>query len=232
MSDIRQKVQDFYNQAGEYFSKTRQRSKEEDANWAEVRCYLAKLKDGDRVLDLGCGNGRLLTGVKAKIDYLGVDFSKTLLEEARKLHPREIFIQGDIAEEEVWDKVGRRKFEAIFCIATLHHLPTREQQLFVLRKIKERLKKGGFVYISVWNLWQKRYLKYHLDLKTKSQNWRWLYVPFMKKWRRFCFAFNRAYLAELMQEAGFKIERLFYADREGEESDFLRGRNLVGVGKI
>ncbi len=183
------------------------------------------------MLDLGCGNGRLLTGIKAKVDYIGVDFSETLLKEAKKLHPGKKFIQGDISQDEVWQKIGQQQFEAIFCVATLHHLPSREQHLKVLREIKQHLMDDGFAYISVWNLWQKRYLKYHLDLKTKTRNWRWIYVPFMSKWKRFCFSFDKAYLARLILNAGLKIEKLFYAGKAGQETKVLEGRNLVAVVK-
>ncbi len=229
MDDISKSVQAFYNEAGEYFSKTRQRKQGENANWKEVEPYLEKLKDGNRVLDLGCGNGRLLTGIKTEIDYLGIDFSETLLREARKLHPRAEFKQGDITDQKLWQEIGALKFKAIFCLATLHHLPKKKQHLIVLKEIKNHLQKGGFAYISVWNLWQRRYWRHHFDWKIKIKNPRWVYIPFMNRWQRFCFAFDKSYLSSLVKSVGFNIERVFYADAMGKETDFIKGRNLVIV---
>ncbi len=182
-----------------------------------------------KVLDLGCGNGRLLTGIKVEVEYLGVDFSKTLLQEAKKLHPKKQFVEADITSSEFWKSLGSKTFDAIFCVATLHHLPKSDQHLKVLKGIEKHLSKKGFAYISVWNLWQKKYLKYHLDLKTKIRNPRWVYVPFMNRWQRFCFAFNKAYLASLINKTNLKIEKIFYADKDGKVTDNLKGRNLVVI---
>lgn len=230
MSDIIKSVQQFYNEAGEYFSKTRQkRYGGDDATWPEMRPYLAELKKDDRVLDLGCGNGRLLTGIKAEVEYLGVDFSETLIEEARKLHPQEKFVLGDITSSETWKKING-KYDAIFCVATLHHLPERKQHLYVIRQAKKHLKRSGVLYISVWNLWNKRYWVYHLrSVGMKLRNWRWLRVPFAGKWERFCFAYDKRYLSRLVKDAGLEIEELYYSDGKGGKSGIFGGRNLVAV---
>lgn len=233
MSDIRDQVQQFYDEAGLYFSKTRQKTYGGvDATWAEIRPYLSRVHDGDRILDLGCGNGRLLTGIKANVEYVGVDFSKTLLDEALKLHPKRRFVRGDISKPSSWKKLGRGKYDAIFCVATLHHVPEHKQQLYVLKQAKTYLKKGGFVFVSAWNLWQFRYAKHHLQhVGMKLKNVRWLSVPFARKWDRFCFAFDKAYMAKLMLDAGLEVEDVYYSDGEGGKTDAFQGKNIVGVGR-
>lgn len=214
-------VRDFYNTSGEYFSKTRTRL------WPEIEPYLEKLKAGDLVLDLGCGNGRLLTGIEKDVDYLGIDFSQTLVNKAKKLHPKRKFAIADITQESTWKPLP--KFDAIFCIAVLHHIPTRKMQLSFLKRMHVHAKKKGFVFISVWNLWQPKYWKYHLSrksLKLKSQNPRWLYFPFQRKYSRFLVTFDRRYLTNLLSAAGFKKIKLFYSGKNGEQTNFLFGRNL------
>ena len=233
MSDIRDQVQQFYDESGEYFSKTRQKTYGGvDATWAEIRPYLARLKDGDRVLDLGCGNGRLLTGIKAKTEYVGVDFSKTLLSEARKLHPKQAFVLGDISKPSSWKKLGRGKYDAIFCVATLHHIPETRQQLYVFKQAKKYLKGGGFIFASVWNLWQFRHAKLHLQsMGSKLSNIRWVYVPFAGTWDRFCFAFDKVYMVRLLNDAGMEVSELYYSDGEGGQTNSFRGHNLVAVAR-
>ena len=176
--------------------------------WPEVVPYINLLKKGDKVLDVGCGNGRLLTAINKEITYTGFDFSETLINEARSLHPENDFRLKDVLE--TWGELG--KYEAIFCIAVLHHIESREKQLDALVKIRQHLKKDGFAYLSVWNLWQSNYLKWHLrSLLTKRNHWRWLYVPFQKKYQRFCFAFDKRYLEKLLKDAGLRTEKIFYA---------------------
>ena len=64
-----------YERISSSFSASRNRP------WPDVDYALKKyLKDGSRVLDIGCGNGRLVHSLfKSKnIDYLGFDNSKSL----------------------------------------------------------------------------------------------------------------------------------------------------------
>ena len=225
MKNLVESVRDFYNSSGEYFSKTRAYL------WPEISPYLDKIKEGDCVLDLGCGNGRLLSGIKTKVNYLGIDFSQTLLSEAEKLHPGYKFLLADITKKETWDDLP--KFNAIFCVATLHHIPTKKRQLFILRKARRYLKKEGFLYLSVWNLWQSKYLKHHISVKSlslKIVNWRWLYFPFQGTHHRFCVALDKGYLKNLLNNAGFKKIDLFYSGKSGAKTNVFKAKNLCAIG--
>lgn len=179
--------------------------------------YLHQLKPGSRVLDLGCGNGKLVTGLPAGVEYIGTDFSETLLEEARRLHPEHEFRYSDVTSEDDWAKLG--KFDAIFCVAVLHHIPTRKQQVYILREIKHHLKSGGFVFLTVWNLWQERFLQYHLETHVE--------VPYNKKWKRYCVAYDVQTITELFTLAGLEIKEIYYADKAGERIEITQGENLV-----
>jgi 2-polyprenyl-3-methyl-5-hydroxy-6-metoxy-1,4-benzoquinol methylase len=190
--------------------------------------YLQKLKVGQRVLDIGCGNGKLVSGLPEGVEYTGTDFSKTLLQEAKKLYPDHEFLYGNVAEPEHWEQLGM--YDAIFCVAVLHHIPEKEQQIFVLREAKKHLKKGGFLYLTVWNLWQEKFLQNHLDsadLKVKDE--KWVEVPYNKEWKRFCVAYDIQSLMDVVSEAGWDAQDIFYADRDGHRSDLMHGQNLVCI---
>ena len=76
---ILEKVKTDYAVIAPHFSQTRQKF------WDEMRDFAESLGPGDRVLDLGCGNGRLYEVLKEKsIDYTGVDNSPELLGFAKK----------------------------------------------------------------------------------------------------------------------------------------------------
>lgn len=233
MEDIITSVQQMYDEIGKHFSRTRQKTYGNggSSNWPVTDTYLSKLKAGQSVLDIGCGNGKLVSGLPEGINYTGTDFSKTLLAEAKKLYPAHDFYFGNVIESRHWEKLGM--YNAIFCVAVLHHIPEKEQQLFVLREAKKHLKKNGFLYLTVWNLWQEKFLQHHLDSgHLKKIDEKWVEIPYDKKWKRFCVAFNIQSLTDLLTEAGWDVQEMFYADREGNKSDIVRGQNLVAVATL
>lgn len=215
-------MQDFYNQAGVHFSRTRQKKYGSgSSNWVVTDQYLSRLKATQSVLDLGCGNGKLVTGLPNGVAYLGTDFSETLLSEAKQLHPDHEFRYGDVLDSKDWERLGQ--YDAIFCVAVLHHIPKRENQVYVLSEIKKHLKRDGFVFLTVWNLWQERFLQYHLETHVE--------VPYNNKWKRYCVAYGLPELMKLCEAAGLEIEEIFYANRDGNKSDIQNGENLVVVGR-
>jgi len=72
-----------YNDIAEQFNETRQKH-----SWQELIKLAKKVKSGSSVLDVGCGNGRLLKILPSNIKYLGVDSSKKLLNLAQQQHPQ------------------------------------------------------------------------------------------------------------------------------------------------
>ncbi len=216
MSDIVTQVKETYERIAPYFSRTRVNA------WPEMKMFQEKLKNGDKVLDLGCGNGRLLNGVDADIEYLGVDFSGRLILEAKDLHPDFEFWEIDVLDEKFWSDLG--KFDAIFAVALLHHLPERKQQLWVLKQIGKHLKKDGWAYLSVWNLWKTKFWGEHLkSWRLKIKNWRWVMIPFQHKIPCFYTALDKKYLSSLIKESDLEIESVYFSEKK---------RNIVGIAKI
>jgi 2-polyprenyl-3-methyl-5-hydroxy-6-metoxy-1,4-benzoquinol methylase len=228
---IVQQVKDHYNTISAHFSQTRTKPL-----WAEILPFVKSVKSGSRVLDVGCGNGRLLTELSSKkIDYLGIDISKGLIELAKQRFPSRRFLIRDITEEESWARIG--KFDTVFCLAALHHIPDRERQYLVLKQIFEHTKPGGKLVISVWNLWQTRYWKMHLEqiLKKKSyNNFSYLWIPYKisdgkkvtKQVNRFCKAFLPGELLNLVKQAGFKIDTFYFTSRGQTRMSIFKGQNF------
>ena len=102
----------------------------------------------------------------------------------------------------------------------------------MLKAAREHLKSDGFMYLTVWNLWQGKFLQNHLDsLELKKIDEKWVEVPYNKDWKRFCVAFDVQSLTDVLTEAGWEIQELYYADREGKRSDIMHGQNLVAVAR-
>ncbi len=123
------------------------------------------------VLDVGCGNGRLISflspllykeGVGGGIHYTGIDASTGMIEQARILHPDCDFHVADMRKLPFDD----HSFDIIFAIASFNHMLTKEDQEKTLLEIFRVLKPDGYLCMTNWNLWRP-------TLKEKS--W-WKYV--------------------------------------------------------
>jgi alkylated DNA repair protein alkB family protein 8 len=191
--------------------------------WPEVEKLAGPVKDGDRVLDVGCGNGRLLKAFGGKnINYLGVDNSKKLIEVARKNRRLETgnwkFVNGDLLE---LDKLPEKDFDYVFCLAVLHHLPGQELRIEALKQMKSKLKPGGKLVVTVWNLWarakfrklilkfswQKLFGKNQMDLGDILFSWK--NSQGQEVSQRYYHAFTKGALKEISLAAGLKMEKLY-----------------------
>lgn len=223
-------VQKMYDESGTQWNATRRKKYVHTLNWPVIQKYLDTLPGGSSILDVGCGNGRLVSGLPENALYTGIDFSRTLLHEAKKNFPDYDFRYANIVEESAWEALGR--YNAVFCIAVLHHIPERDQQIFVLKHMKSHTEQGGFLCLSVWNLSQERFLQYHLDsLELKKGNDRWVEIPFAKKWKRFCFQMDIPYLVDIMSTAGWDITEIYFSDNAGRKSDIQTGQNIVVIAR-
>ncbi len=108
-------------------------------------------KSGQNILDIGCGRGEIvLWASELGANGYGIDYSKDaikLANEAYKARRKQIlgkvkFLQMDAKEI---DKIPV-KFDAIYMTEVLEHLYPEEQDI-VLKLIKKKLKKDGFLFV-------------------------------------------------------------------------------------
>lgn len=194
------------------------------ASWRELSIFNDLVKDGDRVLDLGCGNGRLIELFVGKnIDYLGVDNSKNLIDIAKKHHPNNNFLLADALNLSLEDKT----FDAIFSIAVLHHIPSRELRIKFFNEAKRILKPNGILVLTVWNLLTRKtilsYLRCSLlkGLGLSKLDFGDLFVSWSDKANRYYHLFSKGELERLAKEAGFEVNKvgLAKAYRGGRRSN-------------
>ncbi len=116
------------------------------AFWSELNHSRSLVKSGDKVLDLGCGYGRLIKMFEGlTIDYHGLDHSAKLITLARARYPSSRFSQGDVRTLPYDNEL----FDSVWMIALLHHLPvsaSRKAPAEAARVIKP----NGRMIITVW----------------------------------------------------------------------------------
>lgn len=177
-----------YEEIAEHYTETRKKQL-----WPELRDLCAGIKDGDKILDLGCGSGKLLDAFTDKdIRYLGIDTCDKLLDSAKKrfsdlyLQDEEIkaslrlkqenisFQNGDVLNLGALNEVD---FDYVFSIAVLQHIPGRNLQVQALKQLKNKVSDNGKIIISVWNMrseaWQKK--------NFRGLIWKFFFLKLIKK---------------------------------------------------
>lgn len=203
-----------YDEIADDFNETRKKYL-----WPELVKLTRLAKEGGRVLDVGCGNGRLTEAFLGKnIAYLGLDQSEKLLKHARRNYPDRVFRAGNVFD---LNKEKEIDFDVVFCVAVLHHLPGRDLRLAALRQLKNKIKPDGRIVIVVWNLWRqpayRRLIRRFFLLKLIKKN-RMDFGDIVFDWknsgqkglsRRYYHAFSKRELKKLFKKAGLRVEKLY-----------------------
>lgn len=113
-------------------------------SWGERMVALLPLKGTERILDIGCGDGRVTQKIAVRVpggEVVGVDASKGMISAARK-H------ETDTLRFEVLEVNGisfHQQFDVVFSHAALHWV--RDHRL-LLHKVYQALRPGGYARLN------------------------------------------------------------------------------------
>ena len=110
----------------------------------EARLVDAMLPRGARVLDAGCGQGRIggfLAGVGH--DVVGVDGDPVLVAEAEKEHPAATWVVGDLAELDLPAAGIPEPFDVIVCAGNVVTFLAESTRREVLRRMRAHVRDDG-----------------------------------------------------------------------------------------
>jgi len=202
------KTQEDYNLIAEDYARTRQ------FTW-DIKNLAEYVNSGEKILDLGCGNGRLLEILKGKrVNYIGLDNSQKLLEIAKKNYPDEKFQVGDALNLPFPENF----FDKVFSIRVLPHIPSKEFQLQFLKEAKRVLKPRGNLILTGWYVYgltvKKNFLlmieNVFLKIIGKSKlDFGDALIPWGKKVMRYYHYFTKRELKKLTEESGLKIKKIW-----------------------
>ncbi len=197
-----------YDNIAKDFSKSRKNMKWEEIDYF-ISSYLSDY-ESKKFLDIGCWSGRLLEQLSnsfdiEKINYLWVDLSSLMVNEAKKTYRNKDFLVLDMTSI---DKIENKNFDFIFFIASFHHLQTLDERLEVLQKAKNLLNKNWIIFMTNWYLNSSvNDEKYKNDVieKSKNQFWSIDYNIYFWEYARFYHCFSLEELSYLFEKNWFEI---------------------------
>ena len=115
------------------------------------------------------------------------------------------------------------RFDVVFCFAVLHHIPSHELRLNILRIVPQLLKDDGLFIHSNWQFLNSE------KLRARIQPWEAAEIPtsevdagdYLLDWRsgskglRYLHHFDEKELDELAKASGFRVSDAFYSDGDG-----------------
>lgn len=225
-----------YKKISKPFSDTRNRI------WTDCRAFEGIVKMGDRVLDAGCGNGKLITWLTERgiASYTGIDLNPNFVRIASEKYPSEKFYEGDLLTPGLHPALKGVSFDVVLCIAVLHHLPSEALRIRALRNLRVRLSNGGVLCMTNWNLFQvfgasKSVWKNFRNQKNNGEfsglSWRDL----LTHWKSggldeilYYYAFTPSEITRLCKKAGFKTSHSWYSSN-GDKKHWWDGRNIMTI---
>jgi 2-polyprenyl-3-methyl-5-hydroxy-6-metoxy-1,4-benzoquinol methylase len=194
-------------------------------NGIAALCHPRRLARNDKlkILDLGCGNGRLAELFSGRgAEYTGIEQSAKLANLAETKIKQLQFADAQIITGDILnlDKITGKKFDLILCVAVLPHIPSMELRAQFLQQIKNHLAPGDVLILTAWNLraqgkykkiiWKQNFLK--IFGLNKMDFGDIVFSGFNQKSKRYYHAFKKQKLQTLLLQSGFNI-REFYADK-------------------
>ncbi len=204
---------DFYDAFAASFAASR------GASEPGLERLLKALPAGSRVLDLGCGQGRVAGLLPPSCNYTGVDFSAGMLAEARRRAPQARFVQADLLEAG-WEDVAGAPWDFVLLRAVLHHIPAYQVRLHLVQRAARLLAPQGTLALANWQFlrvprlrqrirpWEELGLDpaqlelhdYLLDWRREGEGLRYVHWIDEEETRR------------LITDAGLVLDQMFYAD--------------------
>lgn len=180
-----------------------------------------------RLLDVGCGHGRLASLLDREqhgVAYVGVDSSSELLSiaqtDAAALAISTTFIEADLAADGWSERLPPGQFDAIVALAVLHHVPGRQRRRDLLAQLASLLASDGVLALSTW--------QFHNEARLQRKILPWSAAGLaphqvepgdaLLDWQRggaglrYCHLLDEAEVVALAQQVGLQVHALYYDD--------------------
>lgn len=124
----------------------------ESNSWI-LKVLSSPIKENSNILDIGCGTGDISMFLSKYGTVQGVDFCEKSIEIANKIKNELKITNVFFSSDDITKEKKRDKFDYIFCIGVLHHIPEMEK---AMENIKKCMNKDSVLIIGLNNLWFDR----------------------------------------------------------------------------
>jgi trans-aconitate 2-methyltransferase len=172
------------------------------AAMAEEVLALLELKGDERVLDVGCGNGKTTSEIAARVprgSVVGVDASADMIAFAAAhdaLHPNLQFTVADARRLPY-----QHEFDLVVSFNALHWIPDQDR---ALRSIRDTLKDPGFAQLRMVPKGQRKSLEDVLEETRLSSRWH----SYFRSFRDPYLHLTPEQYGELAKQNGFAVRRI------------------------
>lgn len=214
----------FYSEFAHSFSETRSSSQ------TRLDRIVAYVGDSVKVLDVGCGNGRLAERIDREgrhVEYLGVDGSVELVgvaaaRKSRLLRVKADYVVADITDSEWPGLIPGAPYDVVVALAVLHHVPSFDLRTRVLEEIRSLLRPGGQFVMTNWHFERNERLRRkvvpweHIGIDASALE----HGDALLTWERggvgyrYCHLMTIQEVLRAAELAGFKVMKQYYADAD------------------
>jgi len=187
-----------------------ERSSSAQKLWAEELIRKIEIDGSERVLDIGCGDGKITAGIADLVpngSVLGIDSSGEMVRFAMEKFPPEIHKNLRFAEADARDLHFDEEFDLVVSFATLHWIWDHRP---VLRGIERALKPGGRIFLQFGGRGNAAAPLGIADEMTGEERWRSYFEGFDFRYAFFGPEEYRAWL----EEAGLLPQRVELIPKE------------------
>lgn len=149
-----------------------QRSSSAQQKWARELIKKLELGGNERILDVGCGDGKITTEISSYLingSILGIDSSEEMIKLAKKTFPRDEYPKLDFKIMDFRDVDFETEFDIVFSNAALHWV---KDQLPILKGIQKSLKPGGYLLIQQGGRGNGEEILAKADELIKEEKWK------------------------------------------------------------
>jgi trans-aconitate 2-methyltransferase len=196
----------------------------QEAMAAEVLSLL-RFQGTERVLDLGCGNGKVTAEIAARVtegSVVGVDSSNEMIAFAKdhfgpSVHPNLRFQTSDIRRIPF-----REEFDVVVSFNALHWIPEQDE---ALRAIRAALKPDGFAQLRLVPAGKRKSLENVIEETRLSRRWSGYFREFHDPYLHL----TAEQYAEEAERNGLRVRRIRTEDKAW---DFKSDAGFMAFGSV
>lgn len=180
------------------------KSSSQQQKWAIELIAKLELKGNERVLDVGCGDGKITALISSHVPHgsvLGVDNSESMVEFAQKNFPQATFPNLSFKRCDAAALPYSNGFDVLVSFSALHWVHDHEA---ALRGMYSSLKPHGKILLSFGGKGNAEGVEKAARKIISWKKWRGYFKEFIFPWK----FYSADEYENLLKKAGFKITRL------------------------